>query len=170
MGADLYIESLYDTNRRKYESLFNTACSDRDRLVTKLGGRETKGVYEKPSVKAIQAKVEKYYDKMYAKGYFRDSYNGTSVLWRLNLSWWTDVIPMLNNGFLKGGNLVRFRNSVANAVMVRPTVAELRESHCTVDKKNTPATWHKYYRDKRERLVKFLDTAIDLGEPVRCSL
>jgi hypothetical protein len=38
-----------------------------------------------------------------AKAYFRDSYNMSNVLWTLNLSWWQDVLPLLDEKLeLKG--------------------------------------------------------------------
>jgi hypothetical protein len=33
---------------------------------------------------------------MYERGYFRDPYNDHDLLWKFNLSWWDDVVPMLN--------------------------------------------------------------------------
>jgi hypothetical protein len=37
----------------------------------------------------------KYYGKMYERGYFRDSYNGSNLLWLFDLSWWQDVLEVL---------------------------------------------------------------------------
>jgi len=38
-----------------------------------------------------QHQVERYYAKMYERGYFRDSYNRTSLLWLFGLSWWLHI-------------------------------------------------------------------------------
>ena len=43
-----------------------------------------------------QQRVEHCYDQMLSQGYFRDPYNNWDVLWQFGLSWWTDVIPMLD--------------------------------------------------------------------------
>src|SRR5512146_3228468 len=89
MGADLYIESISNKQKATYEPLFNAAV--RARESNKDESRKDE----------LQAEVSKYYDLMYAEGYFRDSYNITSVLKRLGLSWWKDVGPLLNKkGYL----------------------------------------------------------------------
>src|SRR2546425_6171130 len=57
---------------------------------------------------------------------FRDAYNATNVLWTCGLSWWSDVIPLLNDDLeLAGESLVRFRNKVAGAEQRLPTAAEI---------------------------------------------
>jgi hypothetical protein len=33
--------------------------------------------------------------KMYQRGYFRDSYNSSNLLWPFDLSWWQDVLEVL---------------------------------------------------------------------------
>lgn len=76
MGADLYIEKIHQPLLEKYQPLFDEAVRQRDALP-----RDSK------EAKAAQRKVTRYYDLMYSDGYFRDSYNVTSVLWRLGLSW-----------------------------------------------------------------------------------
>ena len=42
-----------------------------------------------------QEQVLRYYDKMYQRGYFRDSYNPSNLLWLFGLSWWRDVLDVL---------------------------------------------------------------------------
>ena len=38
------------------------------------------------------------YNDMYPTDlYFRDSYNSSSLMWSLGISWWKDVIPMLDD-------------------------------------------------------------------------
>src|ERR1700716_2607516 len=85
MGADLYIPPLFQQQRQQWEPLFEEAARKRDRL--KASSKERR---------QAQARVEECYDKMHAQGYFRDSYNDWNLLWKFGLSWWTDVIPMLD--------------------------------------------------------------------------
>src|SRR6266498_1706026 len=85
MGADLYITSLYESQRQQWEPEFEEAAKRRDSL--ERGTEE----YRK-----AQAKVEECYEKMCERGYFRDPYNDWDLLWKFGLSWWDDVIPMLN--------------------------------------------------------------------------
>lgn len=84
MGADLYIRSLNDKTKKKYEALFNDAVEKRDNAKT-----------EKERDKH-QREVIKYYDLMYSKGYFRDSYNNSNLLWQFNLDYWTYFAGFLN--------------------------------------------------------------------------
>jgi len=105
--------------------------------------------------------------------YFRDSYNGTSVLWTLDLSWWQDVTPLLNKeGHLTGNNLTKFRDKVANAKQTLPDTNKLKEMGCAVKPRGQESVkgWHKYYTEKKQRLLDFLDRAIKLETYIDCSL
>src|SRR5580698_2449823 len=105
MGADLYLEKIHHPRMKQYEPLFQAALGKRDSARPK--SRE---------FRAAQREVGKYYDLMYAEGYFRDSYNVTNVLNRLGLSWWADVSPLCTTDRkLCGDNLRRFRDMVAAA-------------------------------------------------------
>jgi hypothetical protein len=86
MGANLYINPLHEKQRQQWEPKFEKAARERDRL--KLGT---------PERELAQLTVEKFYDKMYERGYFRDSYNDPNLLWQFRLSWWEDIIPMLDS-------------------------------------------------------------------------
>src|SRR6185312_1760536 len=122
---------------------------------------------------AAQEEVTNYYELMYSEGYFRDSYNCTSVLWTLDLSWWRDVTPLCDDhGDLKGENLVKFREMVASANQWLPSRRQLKKQHATVDEEgeNSLEEWHKYYREKRQKLLAFLDQAIELNTSIHCSL
>ncbi len=85
MGADLYITALYEPTHEKWEPEFERAARARDEAP------------DEASRKAAQVRVEHAYGQMYSRGYFRDSYNDWNLLWKFGLSWWTDVIPMLNS-------------------------------------------------------------------------
>jgi hypothetical protein len=59
-------------------------------------------------------------------GYFRNSYNGTDVMWAMGLSWWGLVLPMLDeNGFLP---IVCARELVA-MIEARPLTREALARH-----------------------------------------
>lgn len=155
MGADLYIRKLSDKCREEHEPRFNAACKHRDALA-----KDPTATLDQKN--EAQDAVHEAHDAMYAEGYFRDSYNLTSVLWRLGLSWWNDVIPMLDDdGNLTGDNLTKFRTMVADAKYEPVTETPNEESI---------EEWNKYYTEKRARLLAFLDKAIELGEPIDCSL
>ena len=49
------------------------------------------------SASRLKSAREDCYEKMYERGYFRDSYNDSALLGKFDLSWWDDVTPMLND-------------------------------------------------------------------------
>src|SRR5689334_13052050 len=80
MGADLYIRKIHNVQEAKWRPKFDEAIALRDSAVDKDAQAEA------------QKLVDEAYDGLNApEGYFRDSYNGTSVLNRLGLSWWQDM-------------------------------------------------------------------------------
>ena len=159
MGADLYIKAVYDENHKKYEVLFQKAVAKRNLL-------------EKDSIEEEKAQklVSKYYDLMYSKGYFRDSYNGTSLMWAIGLSWWKDI-PRYTN---KAGNITPTRAKELKKVIqnseIKITKERLIELHCEVDDdKNSVDVWKKYFQSKKRRFIAFLDLAIKLKSEIECS-
>jgi hypothetical protein len=162
MGADLYIKSVHDPLLEKYQPLFDKAVRHRDALPNDSKERE-----------AAQREVEKYYELMYAEGYFRDSYNSTNVLWTLGLSWWRDVVPLLNkHRELTGENPRRFRDRVAVVRQCLPTKEKLEERGARVGDtgENSVEAWHQYFVEKRAKLLVFLDAAIELETGIYSSL
>jgi hypothetical protein len=161
MGADLYIKSIQKKTEEKFKPKFDAACLKRDKLV-----RGT------PAYNTAQKSVSRYYDKMYADGYFRDSYNGSGIAGRLNFSWWNYVGPLLDKeGFMSVENMKAFLARIEATNLELPTEKELRENHCTVDKgQNSLAKWHENYVNRKAELVKFLQKAIKLNEPIYCSI
>ena len=166
MGADLYINPIYNENHAKYQPLWEKALASRKTAEVKFG-RDSKH-YEK-----AQARVIEISNKQSEVGYFRDSYNGTAVMATLGLSWWRDVIPMLN----KKSQLVptkakKLRQMILDAEQHLPTKEELIKNHCQVDEEGDESVegWHEYYKEKRQRLLDFLDLAIKNKLPIDCSL
>lgn len=157
MGADLYIRSKFRPNNKKYETLFNKWVDVRNSFPQ---GSEQGA--------EAQKKVSEYYDKMYSQGYFRDSYNDSSLLWLLDLSWWTDVGDMLD----KQGKL-----SVENTKALLKTVKERKPLLAKNMEKINFADWSEpkvevieYFGKKYNNFVAFLEEAIRLNEPIDCSI
>jgi hypothetical protein len=95
------------------------------------------------------------------------------VLWALGLSWWRDVSPLCNErGDLEGEDLKKFREMVAAANQWLPSRRQLRKNGARVEETgdNSLEEWHKYYHEKRQKLLCFLDRAIQLNTAVHCSL
>jgi hypothetical protein len=74
----------FEPQHTRWSKEFDEAVARRDGLPEDSAARNE-----------AQEDVERLYEKMYEEGYFRDSYNASSVLWPLGLSWWTDVGALL---------------------------------------------------------------------------
>jgi len=155
MGADLYIQANRAALNKKH-SLLNR---------TPTAGSQAQASTSKPD--------DLYKEPVFSEAYFRDSYNLSSVLWTCGLSWWRDVLPLLNDDLeLTGKNLRRFRNQFASAEQHLPTAEELRAQggHKKETSLNSLAKLHEYQVKKRQELLAFLDLAIEEGLPIICSL
>jgi hypothetical protein len=149
MGADLYIRELFDPGHRKWERKFARAIARRDRL-------------PQGSTQYLEAqqRVEFCYDQMYSAGYFRDSYNDSDVLWKFGLSWWGDVIPMLEEE----------RQLTPEAAAKFLSMMEEREAVFQQNLTELSTPEKRYFRQKYEQLKRFLNQAISLRAPIECSL
>lgn len=149
MGADLYLRSLYEKQEAEWRPRFDEAVKERNR--TKRGT---------PEYEAAQQRVEECYEQLHGLGYFRDAYNDWDVLWRFGLSWWNDVSPLLSRG--------RWL-SVENAERVVSLLAQ-REDEFKDNMAECSAEDRVYFEGKAKALRAFLNLAIELGEPIDCSL
>jgi hypothetical protein len=126
-----------------------------------------------PEKEKAQEEVEKYYNLMYAKGYFRDSYNSTSLFWILGLSWWQDVGSFTKDGKLPIEKCKEILKKVKESKI--PSSKKLKDhlqaNYTTIDDgENSPEKWRKYFIEKKKRLIKFMQKSIDLNEPLNCSV
>lgn len=221
MGADLYINSLYEANSEKWRKIFEELAQSRDkvfshqeqRLWSNIGRdnvlgsltmvrllvtgskekpmqrieKETDKIidrlrkftlprhYKPEPCKAISDRIQKLvsiaYDEMYAVGYFREGYGGGGVLSRLGLSWWQDFGKVVNKqGFVSPRGAKKFLK-----IMQQSQFAPIKEfaekQKLTVDdKENSLQSWDKHHARRKKELEKFLQTAIDLKEPIRASI
>lgn len=149
MGADLYIEMVFEPCFQKWEKQFDEAAAKRDACPPAT-----------PEYQLWQARVEEYYEQMYSAGYFRDAYNPSNVLWQFGLSWWEDVIPLLD----KQSNL-----TVGQAETL---LAMLHEREAVFEEKlaQLPVSERQYFRSRATELQMFLQMAIKLDSPIHCSL
>ena len=137
MGADLYIDTLYQPHHKKWKRKFDKAVKRRDGL----------------------AEVEAAYSKMHERGYFRDPYNNNNPLWKFGLSWWDDVIPMLD----AERDLSPAQAKKLLSILKENQIFEMSLKKLSPDER-------KYYLDRYADLQKFLNQAIELGEPIQASL
>jgi hypothetical protein len=115
-----------------------------------------------------QKQVLRYFDKMHERGYFRDSYNSSNLLWLFDLSWWQDVLEVLvdKDRKMSPRNAERFLQMLAD----REPVFEAKLKKVKPAKGETRAEAEEYFRDKYEHLKAFLQQAIDRKESIQCSL
>jgi hypothetical protein len=107
MGANLYINSIHQKQRNRYEPKFNHWVSVRDTY---------KNAGKKMAAQKAQEKVVNWFYKMNDDaGYFRDSYNRTNLLWLFDLSWWRDIGEKLidRDGNLDPENVKQFRRMLS---------------------------------------------------------
>lgn len=170
MGADLYIRELYDTNYKKYSPLFDKWVEKRDRL--------TKEEASSKEIRKAKDKVDYYYEKMYSEGYFRDSYNATSLLWQYELSWWNVVSEELCN---KDGELdeagIKALLKLMDKDVFHENMAKLLNGHndkmdhaADMDTMEHRKGWVAYFLKKDKEFRRFLRKALKLNVSIDCSL
>ena len=148
MGADLYITNEIQPLHDKLQPLFEDALEKRGAI------EDT----DSNEYKLASERVSGLYNELYPDTcYFRDSYNPSSVMWALGLSWWTDVIPMLDDE----GNLSS-EKAKELVSMIEDRTINLREDQETIGE--------EYFSERKEALLKFLQQSVSRGEPVECSL
>jgi hypothetical protein len=152
MGADLYIKNL------------------RNRLLMEYSRRKR---LNSGAQQEIPQSIPGSNKPLPPEAYFRDPYNLYSVLWTLGLSWWEDVLPLLDaNSELKGRALKDFRDQVARAEQRLPTKEDLRKHGLRVEDtgERNIEDFQRYLVEQRKALLQFLDLAIASDSAIICSL
>jgi hypothetical protein len=160
MGADIHLESISNRARHMYEPLFNDAVKRRD--LAKTEGMKAEW----------QHKVEKYHDAMYPEeGYFRDSYNASSVFQVMDLSWWE-----LGDALLDESNHLPIDKAkvlladIEQCPITYEKVTAHYEQHKLHESKESIDEWFKYFVEKREWFMALLRKSIELNEPLLWSI
>jgi hypothetical protein len=104
-----------------------------------------------------QGKVQEYFDKMFGDGYYRDSYNGSNLLWKLGLDY-SDVFGshLEEKEWLHPDKVEVILNEVLNRRHLLEEIESEKE--------------REYFEEKFEDFTEFLRTAIRMGEPIQCSI
>ena len=158
MGADLYINRLRKPVENQWRPKLDEARSLMDAAQDDVAKASARKLWDEA------------YEKLYGdEHYFRDSYNGTSVLNRLGLSWWRDMeydVDDENSEInVSPAACQRFLDKVLACELKPATFAELKSRHCAVEEtgENSVEAWNKYFAEKRERLIAFLKRAVENG-------
>lgn len=177
MGADLYRESAPGKN------------PERDAALDDLNAREAAGedIHDRESGKPTWGDVHN------VEGwYFRDSYNGSSLFWKLDLSWWQSLEPYLGpngdgdmqmitdedgeaygeprlypEGCRKLAREVRNRSELL-MFNCRDLPDEGEEVEDIFGKGRTLDK--RYFSEKFDRLIRFLETTAEAGDTIYCSV
>ena len=165
MGADLYINSLYEKAQEKYRPLIEQAIKNRDKATTP------------EEVERWQKEVERLREEQDQDGYYRDSYNDSSILWQIGLSWWGNVTPLLDKeGCLPLAKVKWLLDKVKAWKVPSPGKIKFKNPLSQGDETFPPLSeedmkdWHEYFTKKKRRLEEFLIRSIELEESPYCSL
>ena len=149
MGADLFISELFDAQVATWQGLFNEAIAERD-----------KAKHDSEEYCKLQRRVWRYFRLMWSEGYFRDTYDDSSLLRKFQLSWSIDIAPRLDS------------DDCLSVEKTKEFLVELERledifNHSLVD---MTARERRYFRRKYQRLSGFLNQAVSLNLPIVCSL
>jgi len=149
MGADLYLSNEHKELNERLAPKFDDAIAKRDSITDRTS----------EEYRLYQDRASRIYNQMNPDScYFRDSYNVSSVLWALGLSWWEDVIPMLTN------------DSMLKPEKAKALIGMINDADFTDLPKDIEDIDENYFAEKRKTLVNFLQRSVDEGESVECSL
>jgi len=177
--------SLREECKRKYAKEFNRIVKQRDLLIDKLGkdfDEKFKGTFDDTeyakkkgefihsdlSVVDLQRGVEELYEKLHSRGYFRSSFNVSGLLGTLNFQ----VLNYVDNlGFISVKDAKAILELATPENQVLPSLEELRASHARIEDEGDHSLegWHSFFLQSLEEFRKFLQDAVDLNEPIRCS-
>ena len=155
MGADLTIKSIAAAQEARYGETFAQWVRVRNQATDPVARARA------------QRQVAAAYAQLTARGAFRDPYNASSLLWRFALSWWDDVVPLLDEQkqLVPAQAQVLLQRLEAREPHFERNLAQLVPTDCT----SHAAVVH-WYRGRYAALQAFLREAIALGEPIQCSL
>lgn len=122
----------------------------------------------------LELRVREIESRIDSAASFYDPYSVWAVLPTLGLSWWNDVLPMVEpptgQGYMPIRNIKRFLGMVKQANQHLPTRAEMKEKGGMVDQDNDMEHWHGHFRRQRRRLIDFLEKAVRIETPIFCDL
>lgn len=196
MGADVYLRSVSDAAEKAWKPLFDLAVKARDadrlganvklRVIEEVKGRAAEvhatdlalserlmetiyllGQKSRAERKeAMQSLVRLAFDQMNAKGYYRDSYNQSNLLWRLGMNYWGYINELLDGSCLMSvANMRKLANDIKHATII-PAGQMKGDEHLS----GILAEWDTYFAEKKADLLALMQQAIDKKEPLYWSV
>lgn len=172
MGADLYINSVYEKNVKENEHLFTDAVKKRNGLL-----RGTK------AYAVAQKLVEKTYQQAYGKGYFRESYGGPGLMAAYDLSWWADISKLQDKKGIINEEGINKLLEMFKEEITFDQLSERMTSHFNEHYKDGKyyktieqyigepmAYYHKWVVKRRKDFIKFLKLALKTDGKIYASL
>jgi hypothetical protein len=172
MGADIYLNS-------KFEKNYEEVQKEIDALEALFKSTHKKNVFDVADGddSKLFELTRPLLDKQYSVGYFRDSYNSSSLLSQLGLSWSSDISKRLNDRsylpvedckwLLDEINNRRIGETVTEEPMMARLFSVLGQEKTDVA---LDAERLEYFVKKKSMLVNLLLDAIELDEPLYCSI
>lgn len=172
MGADIYLNSKFEKN---YEEV-QKEIDELEALFKSTHKQTLLDVADDEEDKLFEL-TRPLLDKQYSVGYFRDSYNSSSLLSQLGLSWSSDIISKLNEeSYLSVEDCKWFLYEINNRRIGESPIEEpvmsslfnalgLEKSDVELDAEKI-----EYFVKKKSMLVNLLLDAIELNEPLYCSI
>lgn len=166
MGADLYRNTTTNAERMEVERRAN----DLYRKYLDAGGEN-----EHLRDQWIAA----YDEKNSEEWYFRDSYNSSSLFWKLNLSWWQDLDQFIGPdgdgvyGAEDENGYSLYPIGIRKLAAVVRERSELLMYNCRDLPDDTGENGDldkKYFSEKYDRFLKFLNDAAEAGDTIYCSV
>jgi len=173
MGADVFLESNYNTLQARLQPEFEAAVKRRDSV------RSTKARDE------AQAEIVRSVDSMHPPtAYFRDAYNSHCLLAQLGLSWWHDIAPRLTEDDHLPLSDVRWlldevrdrrlscqTSPTYEQQVTREVMAKVAGGRVQVDQRITySAEDVEWFVSRKQALITFLQTCLALSEAPVASL
>ncbi len=171
MGADIYLNSKFNKN---FEAVAKE-IEEAEKLF-KVTAPQSIMDTANDEENAFDAMMVPLLEKQYSVGYFRDAYNSHSLLGNLGLSWTQEVFDKLDDGMLSVENCKWLLQEINNRrigekVTKEPIVARLNnlfgDTNSTIE---LDAEKIEYLVKKKSKLVNLLQDAIELNEPLYCSV
>lgn len=179
MGADIYLNSIFKPNNENMRPKIDKLLKDYRASAENLGE-------DHETTRTIRQEYEDAFEKAWDRGYFRDSYNTTSLFWLLGLSWWAiadekipghDDLTFIDSERMMQPNACRAMKqrieSIDFDVKFTEWVASQKNKLFASkfdDENNSVEKWKEMFSEKRKNFLALLDEAIALNEPLYCSI
>jgi len=171
MGADIYLNS-------KFEKNFEVVAKEIEEAEKLFKMTAPQGIIDiaNDEENAFDTMMVPLFEKQYSIGYFRDAYNSHSLLGNLGLSWTQVVSQRLDDGMLSVENCKWLLEEINNRrigeeVAKEPIVSKLHSMFGNLNvTTELDAEKIEYLVKKKSKLANLLQDAIELNEPLYCSI